>query len=243
MGMMSENSSTELTLTLLSYIKEDKVRYSVPPINSIVNAMRLSDGKAVLASIGDDIIAIARSADDSTSEQSIAAGIAQNVTDSYKGAVDIRQERIAVLSRSVSPSDIFGIDEIICGMEDRLKGKMISMSSGTFSYKDQFIAMRDNIFRHPEKEWNIEALTRSMGLSKSHFHRIYKELFGTSCKEDIISSRLEKVKWLLDNTSLTVSQIAEESGYSNTSHFIRQFSSRTGLTPSAYRRKKGQKGK
>ena len=38
-------------------------------------------------------------------------------------------------------------------------------------------------------------------------------------------------------------QIAEESGYSNTSHFIRQFSSRTGLTPSAYRRKKGQKGK
>ena len=148
-----------------------------------------------------------------------------------------------MLSRSVSPSDIFGIDEIICGMEDRLKGKMISMSSGTFSYKDQFIAMRDNIFRHPEKEWNIEALTRSMGLSKSHFHRIYKELFGTSCKEDIISSRLEKVKWLLDNTSLTVARIAEESGYSNTSHFIRQFSSRTGLTPSAYRRKKGQKGK
>ena len=76
---MSENSSAALTLTLLSYIKEDKVRYSVPPINSIVNAMRLSDGKAVLASIGDDIIAIARPAEDSTSEQSIAAGIAQNV--------------------------------------------------------------------------------------------------------------------------------------------------------------------
>ena len=243
MGMMSENSSAELTLTLLSYIKEDKVRYSVPPINSIVNAIRLSDGKAVLASIGDDIIAIARSAENECSEQSLAAEIAQNVADSYKGAVDIRQERIAVLSCSVAPSDIFGIDEIICGMEDKLKGKMISMSSGTFSYKDHFIAMRDNIFRHPEKEWNIEALTRSMGLSKSHFHRIYKELFGTSCKEDIISSRLEKVKWLLDNTSLTVSQIAEESGYSNTSHFIRQFSSRTGLTPSAYRRKKGQKGK
>ena len=243
MGMMSENSSAKLTLTLLSYIKEDKVRYSVPPINSIVNAIRLSDGKAVLASIGDDIIAIARPAENECSEQSLAAEIAQNVTDSYKGAVDIRQERIAVLSCSVAPSDIFGIDEIICGMEDRLKGKMISMSSGTFSYKDQFIAMRDNIFRHPEKEWNIEALTRSMGLSKSHFHRIYKELFGTSCKEDIISSRLEKVRWLLDNTSLTVAQIAEESGYSNTSHFIRQFSSRTGLTPSAYRRKKGQKGK
>ena len=62
-------------------------------------------------------------------------------------------------------------------------------------------------------------------------------------KEDIITSRLEKVKWLLENTSLTVAQIADKSGYSNTSHFIRQFSSRTGLTPSAYRREKEQKGK
>jgi len=243
MNLMSENSDFPLTLTLLSYIREDKVHYSVPPINSIVNAIRLSESDTVLASIGDDIIAAANTGEQKLSEQAFAEKVAESVRLSYKGAVEIKQERIAVISCQLKPSDIFTIDSLICSMADRLKGKMISLSSGTFSYKDQFTAMRDNIFRFPEKDWNIEALTRSMGLSKSHFHRIYRELFGTSCKEDIITSRLEKVKWLLENTSLTVAQIADKSGYSNTSHFIRQFSSRTGLTPSAYRREKEQKGK
>lgn len=81
-----------------------------------------------------------------------------------------------------------------------------------------------------------------MGLSKTHFHRIYKEFYGSSCKDDIICSRLEKVRWMLDNTTLTIVQIAEECGYSNNSHLIRQFTGRTGMTPSAYRKRnnKGQ---
>jgi len=45
--------------------------------------------------------------------------------------------------------------------------------------------------KHPEKEWSIDSITRSMGLSKTHFHRMYKEFFGTSCKEDIIAIRME----------------------------------------------------
>ena len=89
------------------------------------------------------------------------------------------------------------------------------------------------------KEWNIEAAGRSLGVSKSHFNWIYKGLFGTSCKEDIISSRIKKAKWLLENTSLPVSQISEQCGYANNSHFIRQFNERTGQTPSDYRKNRG----
>jgi AraC-like DNA-binding protein len=82
-----------------------------------------------------------------------------------------------------------------------------------------------------------------MGLSKSHFHRIYKELFDTSCKEDIITSRMNKAKWLLENTALSASQISDQCGYSNYSHFIRQFTARTDMSPSAYRKANGQKSK
>lgn len=28
--------------------------------------------------------------------------------------------------------------------------------------------------KHPEKEWSVDSITRSMGLSKPHFHRMYK---------------------------------------------------------------------
>ena len=244
MNMIAENSSTHLSLTLISYIKEERVHYSVPPINSIVNAIRISDDKAVLTSIGDGIIAFAASDEDNSStENMLTENIAEWVKNSYKGSVEIKQERIAAVSCSVSQADIFSIESLISSAEDKLKGKIISLSSGIFSYKDRFNSLRDDIFRHPEKEWNIEVLTRSMGLSKSHFHRIYKELFDSSCKDDIINSRLNKAKWLLENTSLTAAQISEKCGYSNYSHFIRQFTSRTGLSPSAYRKTNGQKSK
>ena len=237
MNLMVENNNSVLTLTLLSYIKEERVHYSIPPINSIVNAIRISDDKAVLASIGDDIIAIVLSGnDESITELDFSAEIKNKVLNSYKGTIEIKQERISTVSCSVTKTDIFTIDNLINEMEDKLKGQIISQSSGTFNYKERFYSLRNDIMKHPEKEWNIENITRSMGLSKSHFQRIYKEFFKTSCKEDIITSRLEKVKWMLDNTTLSISQISEQCGYANNSHFIRQFTERVGLTPSSYRK-------
>ncbi len=237
MSMVAENSELHLKLTLISYIREEKVNYSIPPVNSIVNAIRISDEKAVLASIEDGIIAVVSSASDFCSaEKMLAENIAERVRNSYKGAVWIKQERIAAVSCSVSQSEIFSVEKLISDAADKLRGKIISFGSGVFSYSDRFSSLRKDIFRHPEKEWNIAAITRGMGLSKSHFHRIYKELFASSCKDDIITSRLDKAKWLLENTVLTASQISEQCGYSNYSHFIRQFTSRTGLSPSEYRR-------
>lgn len=237
MNMHAENNTAGIFLVLLSYIKEERVHYGVPPINTIVNALRISDSRAVLASIGDDIIAIALPHDSGTlSEKELARDISDKVTSSYKGSVVLKEERIATVSSSVSQAEIFSIDHLIDSMAYTLKGKMISQSSGVFNYRERFCALRDDIFRHPEKEWNIEAMTRSMGLSKSHFHRIYKEFFNSSCKDDIIASRLDRIKWLLENTTLSISQISEQCGYSNYSHFVRQFTDRTGMPPSAYRK-------
>ena len=242
MNIMAENSNAVLTLTLLSYIKEERVHYSVPPVNSIVNALRLKESDPVLACINDDIIACVKE-DSDVSEQAFVRSVAENVRFSYHGAVEIKQERIAAVTMKIQASEIFAIDDMIKEMEDKLRGRIISICSGSFSYKDRFTSLRDDISRCPEKDWNIESITRSMGLSKTHFHRIYRELFASSCKEDIIAFRIEKAKWLLENTSLPVSHIAEQCGYSNNSHFIRQFSSHTGSTPSDYRKQKSQKSK
>lgn len=237
-GLMAENNSSEYLLTLVSYIKEGRVRYSVPPVNSIVNAVRLSDERYILASIDEEIIAVViKSEGRKHTSSEMAVDISDKVNASYKGAIELKTDRIAVITKSVTSADIFEIDTLIAELTDELKGKMMSLGSGMFSYRDRFVALRDDIFRHPEKEWNIEAVIRSMGISKSHFQRIYKELFDTSCKEDIITSRIEKARWLLENTIIPVTQIAEQCGYLNSSHFIRQFGSRVEMTPSDYRRK------
>jgi len=237
--MIAETDSPEIKLNMLTYIKEERVHYGVPPINSIVNALRISESESVMASLNDDIIAIAEVNDNiNLTENDIAQMIADKVKSSYKGAIEIKHERIAVVSCTVLQSDIFRIESMISDAEDNLKGMIINQSLGVISYKKRFNSLRSDIMNHPEKEWNIEAIIRSMGFSKSHFHRIYKELYNTSCKEDIIASRLEKVKWYLKNTSLSISQISEICGYSNYSHFIRQFTDRMGVTPTVYRKEK-----
>jgi len=240
MNLMAENSSSDVELTLLSYIREERVHYSVPPVNSIVNAIRLSGDNAVLASLGDDVIAVVHT-DRRGNARELAAEVADIVRSSYMGTVEIKQDRIEVVSCTVSQSEILGIDRLISDMEDKLRGRMISRNAGAFSYRESFDALRNDIMKHPEKDWNIDSITRRMGLSKTHFHRIYKEFYGSSCKDDIICSRLEKVRWMLDNTTLTIVQIAEECGYSNNSHLIRQFTGRTGMTPSAYRKRNNKR--
>lgn len=237
-GLMTDNNSSEYLLILVSYIKEGRVHYSVPPINSIVNAMRLSSDEYILASIDEEIIAaVIKSDGKKYTIAELAIDISDKVNASYRGAIELKTDRIAVISKTLTSADIFEIDTLISVLTDELKGKMMSFSSGMFSYKDRFMALRDDIFRHPEKEWNIESIIRSMGISKSHFHRIYKELFDTGCKEDIITARIGKIKWLLENTIIPITQVAEQCGYVNNSHFIRQFSSRVEMTPSEYRKK------
>ena len=75
-----------------------------------------------------------------------------------------------------------------------------------------------------------------MNFSRSYFQRIYKDEFGISCKDDVIAARLEKARSLLTVTKLPVGNIAEQCGYNEVNHFMRQFRDRTGMTALEYRR-------
>ena len=148
---MADNNSSEYLLILVSYIKEGRVRYSVPPINSIVNAMRLSKDEYILASIDEEIIAaVIKNDGKKLTSTEVAVDISDKVNASYRGAIELKTDRIAVISKTLTSADIFKIDNLMSVLTDELKGKMMSLSSGMFSYKDRFIALRDDIFRHPE---------------------------------------------------------------------------------------------
>ena len=236
-GMMTENGEYSWILMMLSCVDNEKSHQSIPPVNAIVNAVRLKGGSPILASIDESTIAmIADQSEADMTEHTFAQHLANQVGAAYHGAIDIRTEQIAVIRRMVHPTDIFQIDHIISSMCAELRGKMISMQSGTFLYKESFHAVREAIYAEPQKEWTLDGITRSMGISRSHFQRLYKEMFGKSCKEDIITARLERAKWILENTSISVADVAEQCGYLNTSHFIRQFSSKLSVSPTEYRK-------
>ena len=96
--------------------------------------------------------------------------------------------------------------------------------------------LRNEIYREPNRPWNIREMAKSVNFSPSYFQRMYKTAFNTSCMNDVIRARIELAKNLLIQTDLTSREIADQCGYQNETHFSRQFRQHTGVTPREYRR-------
>lgn len=102
---------------------------------------------------------------------------------------------------------------------------------------DDLNAVRNQIVNSPEKTWTVEELAAKAHLSQAYFQVMYKKAFGVTCITDVINTKIIHAKDLLASTDLPVKRVAQELGYSEVYHFIRQFKKSTGLTPGAFRKK------
>lgn len=104
------------------------------------------------------------------------------------------------------------------------------------SLKSDLLWLKIYIYLHPESDLSVNDMARRLHISPTYLHRIYKKEFGISAKEDVIHARLDKAKHLLRSSDLSVNQIAEQCGYHEASHFMRQFRDRVGMTAMEYRK-------
>lgn len=102
-------------------------------------------------------------------------------------------------------------------------------------YYAKLSALRSKIYNMPYESWSMEKLSDTLALNKYYFQHLYKDTFGVTAMEDIIQSRTEHAKYLLSTTQITVHEVARMCGYNSDTHFIRQFRTQTGMTPSQYR--------
>lgn len=86
---------------------------------------------------------------------------------------------------------------------------------------------------------NIEDLLQQVPVSRSALFRRFKKLLGRSPKEEMTRVRMERAKELLRETRLSVADVADRIGYSESKYFIEVFSRSTAMTPLRYRRKFG----
>ena len=95
--------------------------------------------------------------------------------------------------------------------------------------------VRSEIRAHPIRKYSLEEVSNSLGLNFNYFNRIYKQFYGTTFNQDQISSRIRYAEHLLLSTELSVADVAEKCGYTDSKYFIKQFASTTGLSPKQYR--------
>jgi len=91
---------------------------------------------------------------------------------------------------------------------------------------------------HVVEDFDLAQLAALAGLSKYHFHRLFKSAIGVSPSRYHTNLRMELARRLLRESKKSVVEVALEVGYSNPSHFAQLFRRQTGLCPSDYRRKR-----
>lgn len=99
------------------------------------------------------------------------------------------------------------------------------------------------LYNHYDRQHTVSDLAERVCLSPSRLAHLFKEEVGQSIIDMLIKIRLKHAARLLQFTSHSVSEIAEECGFQSTSYFTQQFSSAYGMSPSVYRRKIANMGR
>ena len=82
----------------------------------------------------------------------------------------------------------------------------------------------------------MKDICAALGRTKSAICPAFKQKYGITVVDYLTDLRVEEAKKLLVETDMTVSEISDETGFSDTSYFSKVFLRTVGISPTAYRR-------
>jgi AraC-like DNA-binding protein len=91
------------------------------------------------------------------------------------------------------------------------------------------------IHRAPEKDWNVASLAKEVGMSRSGFSARFTNLVGESAMRYLTQWRMLLARSQLQETSDTLSVLADRLGYQSEAAFCRAFKRETGVSPGSVR--------
>lgn len=81
----------------------------------------------------------------------------------------------------------------------------------------------------------LEELSKTIGMSEKHFCRFFKEMTNRSPMDYLNYLRIEHACYQLNNSDLTITEIAYSCGFNDLSYFVKTFKKYKGETPRKYR--------
>lgn len=93
---------------------------------------------------------------------------------------------------------------------------------------------------HYTENCSLSDLAAGVGYDYSYLSKFFSEKIGTSFTDYVGSLRLDRARYLLENTAMSVLDISESCGYGSLRSFNRNFHRATGVPPREYRRIHGK---
>ena len=133
----------------------------------------------------------------------------------------------------------------------RLKGKFSGVQQQKDKVEEKKVKGNDEVLMErimkvvnahlDDSDFNVEMLTKEIGISRAQLHRKMKEMTGLPVSEFIRNIRLEQAVRLLEEQKINVTQVAYSVGFSNLAHFSTVFRKQFGVSPTDYLEQKGLK--
>ncbi len=125
------------------------------------------------------------------------------------------------------------LTELLCLLKAHQKSTAITqvLTAAPEQKRRNLSAFMEANFSKPLKVEDYAFLT---GRSLTVFRRDFKNKYGQTPQTWLKARRMQRAKDLLTDNTLTVAAAAEETGYQNVSHFIKNFKSEFGVSPGVY---------
>ncbi len=111
-------------------------------------------------------------------------------------------------------------------------GKIHSNKMSEYYIKEAIVYIEQNFHNNI----SIEGISQVIGINRSYFSKLFKQIIGKSPQEFLINYRMIKATELLRTTQLSVSDIGKSIGYENALHFSRAFKNIYGVSPLNWRK-------
>ena len=92
------------------------------------------------------------------------------------------------------------------------------------------------IHTHSDEPLQQQKLADRFYFSRGYFASFFKKYTGKTFKQYLVDLRLQNAEKMLLETRQSISQIAQDTGFSDERRFIENFKQQDGVTPGAYRR-------
>lgn len=85
---------------------------------------------------------------------------------------------------------------------------------------------------------SLSEMAKKYGYSSDYLSRLFSATIGISFSEYVANARINKAKFLLSSSDMTVEEVSDALGYYDSCYFIRQFKKITGISPGKYKKEK-----
>lgn len=178
--------------------------------------------------------------------------------DDYKNEEVLKVNSTKIVNSMLKASDELGLESN--KMKDSHINKKISSMNGILEIRKWLFQILSNIFREiidkkigcPDDHLNLiinyiemnyhkgislEDVANYVNLNSSYLSKLFKEQYNINISTYITNRKMERAKELLENSDMSVLNIAMELSYNESNYFSKVFKKVVGMTPSQFKNK------